>query len=56
MEKNKISWITWSVADKNETCSILKTTASDTGNWKEEDLKESGIKSREKLREFAKAK
>ena len=56
MEKNKISWITWSVADKNETCSMLKTTASDTGNWKEEDLKESGIKTREKLREFAKAK
>jgi endoglucanase len=56
MEKNKISWVTWSVADKNETCSMLKTTASDTGNWKEEELKESGIKTREKLREFAKGK
>ena len=23
-EKNKISWITWSVSDKDETCSVLK--------------------------------
>jgi endoglucanase len=53
MEANKISWVTWSVADKNETCSMVQTTASDTGNWKETDLKESGIKTREKLREFA---
>lgn len=56
MEANKISWITWSVADKNETCSMLKTSAGDTGNWSENDLKESGIKTREKLREFAKTK
>jgi endoglucanase len=56
MEKNKISWVTWSIADKNETCSMMKTTASDNGNWKESDLKESGIKTREKLREFAKKK
>ncbi|HPE75165.1 MAG TPA: glycoside hydrolase family 5 protein [Draconibacterium sp.] len=56
METNKISWVTWSVADKNETCSMMKTTAGDTGNWKDEDLKESGIKTREKLREFDKRK
>ncbi len=53
MEANKISWITWSIADKNETCSMLKTSAADNGNWSENDLKESGIKTREKLREFA---
>jgi endoglucanase len=56
METNKISWVNWSIADKNETCSMLKTSAGDTGNWKEEDLKESGIKTREKLREFANKK
>ena len=56
MEANKISWITWSIADKNETCSMLKITAKDTGNWKVEDLKESGIKTREKLREFGNKK
>lgn len=55
MEANKISWVTWSIADKNETCSMLKRTASDTGNWKLEDLKESGQKTREMLRKFANA-
>ena len=49
MEANKISWICWSISDKNETCSMLNTTAIDTGNWKEQDIKESGIKTREKL-------
>lgn len=56
MESNKISWVTWSIADKNETCSMLKTSAADNGNWSENDMKESGIKTREKLREFAKTK
>lgn len=46
MKKNNISWITWSIADKNETCSMLYPSASSTGNWKETDLKESGIKTR----------
>lgn len=50
MKENKISWVTWSISDKNETCSMLKTSASSTGNWKESDLKESGIKTRELLR------
>ena len=53
MEANKISWITWSVADKNETCSMLERSSSDTGKWKLEDLKESGQKTREMLRKFA---
>ena len=52
MEANKISWICWSIADKNETCSMLKTSASDTGNWTEKDLKESGLKTRELLRKY----
>jgi len=50
---NKISLITWSVADKNESCSMLKTNASSEGNWKDEDMKESGIKTRELLRKLA---
>ena len=53
METNKISWITWSIADKNETCSMLLPSASDTGNWNIETLKESGMKTREMLRAFA---
>ncbi len=49
MEANNISWVCWSIADKDETCSMLKPGASDTGNWKDTDLKEWGLKTREFL-------
>jgi endoglucanase len=52
-ESNKVSLISWSVSDKNETCSMLNTSASSEGNWKTEDMKESGIKTRELLRKQA---
>lgn len=52
MESQKLSWITWSVSDKDETCSILKKSANSEGKWKDEDLKESGIKVREFLRKY----
>nr|WP_314495896.1 cellulase family glycosylhydrolase [uncultured Chryseobacterium sp.] len=52
MEKRKLSWITWSVSDKKETCSMLLPSASSTGNWKISDLNESGIKTREYIRQF----
>jgi len=51
-EENKISWITWSVSDKDETCSVLKKSAASDGNWKESDLKESGIKTRAFIRQY----
>lgn len=44
---NKISLISWSISDKNETCSMLKTSAASQGNWQEQDMKESGIKTKE---------
>jgi len=50
MKKNQISWITWSVSDKNETCSMLVPSAASTGGWNENDMKESGIKTRELLK------
>jgi len=50
MNVKKLSWVTWSVSDKDETCSVLKKGASAIGNWKLTDLKESGIKTREYLR------
>jgi endoglucanase len=53
-EKNKISWITWSVSDKDETCSVLKAGAASDGGWTENDLKESGILAREYLRKLNK--
>ena len=52
-EAHHISWIIWSVSDKDETCSVLKTSAASDGNWRIEDLKESGIKSRQLLRHYA---
>ena len=52
MEERKISWITWSVSDKDETCSILNKSASSKGNWKDEDMKESGLKVREFLKKY----
>jgi endoglucanase len=55
MEANQLSWITWSVSDKDETCSVLKTSARSDGNWKESDLKESGIKTRAYLRKYNEA-
>jgi endoglucanase len=51
-EQRKISWITWSVSDKDESCSVLQISASSNGGWKDEDLKESGIKVRDKLRKY----
>ncbi|RYJ40698.1 Cellulase [Flavobacterium anhuiense] len=54
MESKKLSWITWSVSDKDETCSILKKSAKSDGKWKDDDLKESGIKVREYLRKYNK--
>lgn len=53
MNDRKLSWITWSVSDKDETCSVLNKTASSDGNWKEADLKESGIKIRAYLRSYS---
>lgn len=52
-EKNKISWITWSVSDKNETCSVLQAGAASEGGWTEQDLKESGKMARAYLRALA---
>ena len=53
-EKNKISWITWSVSDKDETCSVLQKSANSDGQWKITNLKESGIKARELLLKYQK--
>ena len=52
MEKNKISWITWSVSSKVETCSFLKPNANSNGKWKDSDIQESGLKTREYLRKY----
>ena len=53
-EQNKISWITWSVSDKDETCSVLKPSAADNGHWSDADLKESGLKTKALLQKYNK--
>jgi endoglucanase len=52
MNKNKISMVMWSISDKDESCSMLKTSAGSEGSWKDADLKESGIKTRELIRSY----
>lgn len=52
-ELRKISWVTWSVSDKDETCSVLLPSASATGQWKDSDLKPSGLKSRALIKSYA---
>ncbi len=51
-EQNKISWVTWSVSDKNETCSVLYPTAASDGHWADKDLKESGLKAKALLKKY----
>lgn len=41
MNRNKISWAAWSVADKDETCSMFYPSAPDA-NWQDTDIKEWG--------------
>ena len=50
MNDNKISWQAWSLADKNETCSMVKNTSSPISGWTENDLKEWGQIVRNELR------
>jgi endoglucanase len=52
MDAKGLSWITWSVSDKDETCSVLKKSAASDGNWKDSDLKESGLKAKEYLKKY----
>ncbi len=37
--KNSLSWVAWSLSDKDETCSMLTPEASSTGPWSEDVLK-----------------
>lgn len=42
MAKNNLSWAAWSIADKNETCSMVQSPESPISNWTDADLKEWG--------------
>jgi endoglucanase len=42
MDARKISYLTWSVSDKDETCSVLQSGAPVNGHWNDDHLKASG--------------
>jgi endoglucanase len=52
MDEKGLSWVAWSVSDKDETCSVLKKSAASDGIWKDADLKESGLKTKEYLKKY----
>ena len=52
METHHLSWCKWSVADKEETSSVLKPGASVSGGWLESDLSESGVYIRSLIRQY----
>jgi endoglucanase len=54
MENLKVSWINWSISDKNETCSTLLPRAKSEGNWTNDVIKPYGKKVRDYLREYIK--
>jgi len=50
MGKNHLSWCTWSLSDKAETCSMLVPGSSASGYWSDEAVKEWGMISRTAIR------
>lgn len=54
MEKLKISWLCWSLSDKDESCSMLLPRTTATGPWPEDVIKRSGKMVREYLKRYNK--
>jgi len=50
MNDNHISWIAWSISDKNETCSMIRNTSSPVSGWNDSDLKEWGLIVKDELK------
>lgn len=50
LDKYGISYINWNLANKNESSSAFKESASADGNWKESDLSEGGSWIRKRFR------
>jgi endoglucanase len=51
MENRKISWLAWSVSDKDESCSMIIPRASSYGKWTYDLLKQWGKIVRQTIRE-----
>lgn len=54
MERNKVSWVNWSLSDKNETCSMLLPRAKADGNWTDDLIKPWGKLAKESLLKYNK--
>lgn len=52
MDAKGLSWVAWSVSDKNETCSVLKPSAASKGKWREVDIKEWGLIAKKYLQAY----
>lgn len=50
LDSNQISWLNWSIADKEESSAAVKPGASGTGGWPDSMLTTSGLLVREELR------
>ncbi|MDE1191085.1 MAG: glycoside hydrolase family 5 protein [Arachidicoccus sp.] len=51
-DNRNISWVVWSVSDKDETCSMLKKSAGSNGGWNDNELKESGVYTKRLLKKY----
>ena len=49
MERNRVSWVNWSISDKDETCSMILPRAKATGGWTPDLIKPWGKLVREAL-------
>ena len=52
LERLGISWVNWSLSDKDETCSMLLPRAKPDGGWADDVIKKWGKMVREQLRRF----
>lgn len=52
MDERGISWVAWSVSDKNETCSVLLPAANSNGKWNDEVIKKWGKVVRQYLQKY----
>lgn len=50
LDTNNISWLNWSIADKEESSAAVKPGASGRGEWPDSMLTQSGLMAREELR------
>jgi endoglucanase len=51
MNERRLSWAAWSISDKNESCSMIKSPDAPVSNWTDDDLKEWGRQVKEEMGE-----